>query len=293
MDLPLFFTLPLIGGFAFVTGFFLLRWRSARQDGQRLYYRAAVWGGLLTIAAVVIHLLCMRWSVYRQGFEWLYGAFLQPLLTAKDPPPLSSLQIRAHVALVCVYALLLGIGIPALSRGLLWAAGRGLMRVTGLNPWLVKLNLATITDPLERLLSRALVNAEAVQVTLSTGKVYVGYVLEALDPDLPTKFIKLQPLMSGQRSDSGQVHYTTFYDQILADFEANPATKAAADSFQVVIPVDKITTLSGFDLDAYVHFLAETESRIESKAADTDPASATAVAPWLALAVAAAALLRK
>ena len=38
MDLPLFFTLPLIGGFAFVTGFFLLRWRSARQDAQRLYY---------------------------------------------------------------------------------------------------------------------------------------------------------------------------------------------------------------------------------------------------------------
>lgn len=258
-----------------------------------MYYRAAVWGGLLTIAAVVIHLLFTGWSVYRQGFEWLYSAFLQPLLTAKDPPPLLSLQIRAHVALVCVYALLSGIGIPVLSRGLLWAARRGLMRVTGLNPWLVKLDLATITDPLERLLSRGLVNAEAVHVTFSTGKVYVGYVLEALHPDLPTKFIKLQPLMSGQRSDSGQVAYTTFYDQNLADFEANPATKAAADSFQVVIPVDKITTLSGFDLEAYVHFLAETESRIESKAVDTDPASATAVAPWLALAVAAAALLRK
>jgi len=132
-------------------------------------------------------------------------------------------------------------------------------------------------------------------VTLSTGKVYVGYVLEALDPDLPTKFIKLQPLMSGQRSDSGQVAYITFYDQTLADFEANPATKAATDLFQVVIPVDEITTLSGFDLDAYVHFLVETESRVESKAVDTAPATAATVAPWLALAlaVAVAALLRK
>jgi len=47
VDLPLFFTLPLIGGYAFVTSLWSLRWRSARQDSQRLYYRAAVYGILI------------------------------------------------------------------------------------------------------------------------------------------------------------------------------------------------------------------------------------------------------
>lgn len=44
MDLALFFVLPLIGAFAFATGFDLLRYRTGRQDSQRLYYQAAMIG---------------------------------------------------------------------------------------------------------------------------------------------------------------------------------------------------------------------------------------------------------
>lgn len=254
MDLPLFFTLPLIGGFAFVTGLWSLRWRSARQDSQRLYYRAAVCGVLLAAVVGVAHAVLLVWPAYRHGFEWLYASFLKPLFTTKDALPELSLTIRAHVALVCVYALAFGIvAPPILNRvGRLWRSGRD-SRVIA--------NLASITDPLELLLSRSLLNGEAIQVTLSTGKVYVGYVLEAPDPDLPTKFIKLQPLMSGQRGSDGQVDYTTFYDRILTDFEADPDTKAALDTFQQVVPVDKVVTLSGFNLDAYVHFLSDRQER--------------------------------
>lgn len=280
MDLPLFFTLPLIGGFAFATGFFLLRWRSARQDAQRLYYRAAVWGGVLSIVAAIVHgTLSWTWSLYAAGFEWLLSGFLQPLLTTKDTAP-ASLRIKSHVALVCVYALLLGICAPVMSAAVLRSARR--LRMS----WLVKLNFATITDPLESLLSSSLVNGEAIQVTLSTGKVYVGYVLEAPDPDLPTKFIKLQPLMSGQRGANGQVEYTTFYDKILMEFESNPTTKVAVESFQQVVPVDKVVTLSGFNLDAYVHFLAEHEERSDPspQSAGSSIGNFASATPWLLLA---------
>lgn len=254
MDLPLFFTLPLIGGFAFVTGLWSLRWRSARQDSQRLYYRAALWGVLLACVTATAHALLLLWPLYRHQYDWFYAAALKPLLTTKDVLPEHSLAIRAHVALVCMYALLIGILSPQiLNHTVAWVSRRSKQNRR------VRINLASITDPLELLLSRSLLNGEAIQVTLSTGKVYVGYVLAAPDPDLPTKFITLQPLMSGQRDGGGKVTYTTFYDQILADFETNPDTKDALDSFQQVLPVDKVVTLSGFNLDAYVRFLADRE----------------------------------
>lgn len=113
---------------------------------------------------------------------------------------------------------------------------------------------------MEFLLSRSLLNGEAIQVTLSTGKVYVGYVLAVPDPVLPTKFITLQPSMSGRRDGEGQVSYMTFYDEILMEFEANPDTRDALDLFQQVIPVGKVVTPGGFNLDAYVRFLAERHS---------------------------------
>ena len=280
MDLPLFFTLPLIGGFAFVTGLWSLRWRSARQDSQRLYYRAALWGVLLASVMAAVHTLLLLWPLYRHGFDWLNASALRPLFMTKDTLPDQSLTIRAHVAIVCVYALFIGIVAPPVWNG----AGSWLSKGSGRDRR-VRINQASITDPLELLLSRSLLNGEAIQVTLSTGKVYVGYVLAAPDPDLPTKFITLQPLMSGQRDSDGKVTYTTFYDQILTEFEADPATKDALDSFQQVIPVDKVVTLSGFNLDAYVRFLADRESENMDASAELAPGDAwsRASTPWLLL----------
>ena len=51
MDLALFFILPLIGGFAFATGFDLLRYSTGRQDSQRLYYQAAKIGVGISMSA--------------------------------------------------------------------------------------------------------------------------------------------------------------------------------------------------------------------------------------------------
>ena len=70
-----------------------------------------------------------------------------------------------------------------------------------------------------------------------------------------------------------EVNYTTFYDKILTEFEANPDTKDAVDSFQQVIPVDKVVTLSGFNLDAYVRFLAERPSEAPAQPHEIEPGS--------------------
>jgi hypothetical protein len=97
-------------------------------------------------------------------------------------------------------------------------------------------------------------------VTLSNSKVYVGSVLESLDPGSPAKYFKIQPWMSGHRGEDGMVQFNTFYDDILSAFQADPGKRAAVETFQLVIPIDKVLTASGFDVQAYERFLRERDA---------------------------------
>lgn len=63
--------------------------------------------------------------------------------------------------------------------------------------------------------------------------------------------------MSGHRSsETGKVDFNTFYDNILAGLGAEEAKRRAA-TFQLVIPIDKVVSASGFDFDAYEQFVLE------------------------------------
>ncbi|HEY4068365.1 MAG TPA: hypothetical protein VGM74_15800, partial [Burkholderiaceae bacterium] len=87
----------------------------------------------------------------------------------------------------------------------------------------------------------------------------------------PAKYFKIQPWMSGYRGADGTVTFNTFYDEILADFEADPAHEAAIETFQLVIPIDKVLTASGFDVQAYERFLEERDAGgADGAAAETD-----------------------
>ncbi len=79
--------------------------------------------------------------------------------------------------------------------------------------------------PLELLLKRAQDNGNTVAVTMSNGKVYVGYVLHLINPALPTQFIQILPTKSGYRDETDKSYrFTNFYtealDQIDKDFES-------------------------------------------------------------------------
>ncbi len=265
MDLTLFFVLPLIGGFAFVTKLSLLRYKTGREEAQRLYYRAALYGVVLAIAAALLHEAAQRWSgPYAAFTRNAIATVLLPLLekdrsTATLALSAPAQAIRVELAIVCIYAFMLGALAPLWNLALaladaLWVrvAPPPLRR-----SFLDQLNLRAITDQLEKLLAQSLFSASLVQVSLSNSKVYVGSVLESLDPGSPAKYFKIQPWMSGYRGDDGTVTFNTFYDEILADFEADPEHQAAIETFQLVIPIDKVLTASGFDVQAYERFLEE------------------------------------
>ena len=267
MDVAFFFVLPLIGGFAFATQFSLLRYGTGREESQRLYYRAALYGVIFTAAGVILHYAA------RVGFP-TYGAFIDnaaadivlPLLEKERGSMAGALsqaaaKTRVELAAVCIHAFILGALTPLWNQVLrlfdsLWTR---LPTATGQSrrSFLSALNRRAITDHLEGLLADALTAATPIQATLSNSKVYVGSVLESLDPASPAKYFKIQPWMSGHRSsDNGKVDFNTFYDTVLVGLDEEEAKRRAA-TFQLVIPIDKVVSASGFDFDAYEQFVLE------------------------------------
>jgi hypothetical protein len=76
--------------------------------------------------------------------------------------------------------------------------------------------------------------------------------------------------MSGHRgSDDGRVVFNTFYDEALDNIESDAEQQRVAATFQLVIPIDKIVSASGFDFGAYERFgLAEAE-RVTASVGET------------------------
>lgn len=264
MEVTLLFFLPLIGGFLFVEGSYFTRFKAARQETQRLYYKAAFWGVVFSAIGLVLHRSLLDRSVGYQGVAaYLSTSLVGPLFERTAGPntlPASpqSIAVRLDLAFACAWGLLLGALTPLLNAAVL-AVDRTWFHLVARRirrPSLISyINQRAITDQIEMLLTEALRDSSQVQVTLTTLKVYVGWVTKSVDPRGQEKFLRLQPSLSGYRSaDTGEVVFTTFYDEVL---DAYRTDRRKLRSYQIVIPIDKIVSASGFDLDAYTRFQAK------------------------------------
>lgn len=278
MDLALFFVLPLIGGFAFATGFDLLRYRTGRQDSQRLYYLAAMIGVLLALAGAALHLWLSTFAVYGFFIRDITANLVSPLLEKERSAgtlPISAIAqgLKVQAVFACLWGFALGVVTPIWNRGIRaldWAWTRLARR----RSFLDRLNLNAITDQMERLITASLINKTLVQVTLNNSKVYVGSVHESLNPASPAKYFKIQPWLSGQRSSKdGRVEFNTFYDTVLAAVDKSDPKGEVAASFQLVIPIDKVVTASGFSLQAYEQFEIERLGQEDPQESGLDPAA--------------------
>lgn len=263
MEISLFFVLPLISGFIFVSEFLPLRYRAARSETQRLYYYAALWGVVFSVLGGVIHYgLQAIWSKYATGIDVLYHGYLTPLLERPQSSSSASLSmkattIRADVLVICVWALLIGLLTPVWNltlRVIDYVLVRFFFKGNAAKAPLRALNRRAITDEIELLLAEAAPSQSPIQVTLSNSKIYVGTVIESRDPASTLESFRLQPMMSGYRDkDNGTVEYNTFYSNVLNALGAG-TNSVLARSFQIAIPLDKVVMISGFDLGAFNTF---------------------------------------
>ena len=166
---------PLLGGFLLVSLWYPLRYWIQRQEGYRLIFAASIAGGfLLSIAQLLL-------------FFFDDTTFAKPILTWWQ----SFLPVRNSA--VGVLAFLLSI--------VFWGSLELFCRlIPALRPNAVRRRYINASgDAFEQMLFRALETQEAVSVTLSTNKVYVGRVITSFNLVRGVESIRLSLDQSGYR----------------------------------------------------------------------------------------------
>jgi len=114
----------------------------------------------------------------------------------------------------------------------------------------------------ERLIYRAIKQSSLLQVTMSNGKVYVGYVIRTIDPEAERTELRMLPVLSGYRDDTGTVIFKNKYRHVLnilsdefleidcinTDEDMDDAGLA---DFEIVLPYGEIRHSSLFDYLIY------------------------------------------
>lgn len=71
-------------------------------------------------------------------------------------------------------------------------------------------------DLLIRTLWRAITKGKLLQVTLKSGKVYIGLPLASMDPSTPSSWLRIVPIASGYRDKNRQTYVpTTYYGELI------------------------------------------------------------------------------
>lgn len=243
MDVAVLLLLPLVGGYLFSNSCNLTRYLASREEGHRLYFRAAFWGFALFLLAIFLR----QWlkadlDTYRAA-ETNFRAWVTPYM--KDAEKGYTFDLTA----AAVGSLLLAFPVAKVVNLFCW---RG---------W--ALAKAIRHDDFERLLNEAVERTIPIALTMKSRKVYVGFVMQTFDPSRDRKWIKILPLVSGYRdSTTLRMQFVTNYRDAYGAVEpqdpaaplAPPLGHLAPKDFGIVLPVDNIESANLFDLIAYKSF---------------------------------------
>lgn len=117
-------------------------------------------------------------------------------------------------------------------------------------------------DRLENHLTPAPGGAKQVCVTLTTGKVYVGFSFETPDPSDKNESFTILPVASGRRNKEHEMKLTTAYESALKGLEhieADESDEISEEKIQealgvITISVDKLVTVKDFSWDVWKSF---------------------------------------
>ena len=235
MDISLtpFFVLPIIAGFKFVNEWEVTRYKISREDGHRLYFKAAMSGFFICSVLYV----CL-WGLLEARFV---GEYLSELIRSFG----KTSDIGAEDLLLTT---------------LLLSVPSGFVFPKAMN-WFVDedkyFREILENNELESVLVRALDQESMVMVSMGDGKVYVGFVYKTWDPSLgPKIYVDMIPVVSGYRSEGHRVVFTTFYENVYA-FSDKVRDDFDFESFSITLPVADIKSIRLFDFDAYDQFQSE------------------------------------
>lgn len=264
--------IPLLSGYLFVTTWFRTSYQIKRDNSQKIYFRAAFWG--LWLFALSFGIATFFRSELQPFLKFMNLWREQIILTDGE-----ALQVNLIFWLLCLGGtLLLGMiagfilnWITALfstplafyyflfkdrklsfseKAKLFWYKPYQNAKMSE-----VKKAIHGFNSEIEIILFRALELGMPVSIT-TVGKVYVGYVVGSIEAEPKRESLRVLPVISGYRSkDTMKVTFTTFYDSVYQQFNANPKLKHLHPIlFELVIPESEIKSINLFDVKAYLEF---------------------------------------
>lgn len=233
--------LPLIAGYLYVSGSKRVKYKYSREEGHRLYFRIAFYGVCLFIASAVLAALLNWWVSHYCWYRSTQAFAIEMIRPILKEPDKASSQLAFFV--ICVLTMALGLLAAFVSNRVFVGKTRDAL-----------LEAAAEND-LEQLLLVAHIEEKPISITLTSSKVYVGYVLHTPEPRSDRRVVALLPYMSGYRKKTGKVVFTTFYDEIYAE-RAKERDDEESNDFRLILPIDKFMSVSFFDVQTYAVFNA-------------------------------------
>ena len=219
------FLIPTLGGYWFLTHLNFTRYGALRDSGYHVFFRAAIAGGFLAALARLVVLL-LNYSLPQAGEIWeLYAPF-----------PHSG---------TAVLSVLLGVVLPFIGNRFYSQeeAARRIARESG--------------DLIELIISESIEEQKLVEISLRSGKSYIGFALESGITRQGESDIALIPTASGYRNkDTQELEITNHYAPVVQ--ESLQSSSIAPDlvlrDFQVVLPMSEIISARVFDPEVYERF---------------------------------------
>ena len=251
MDLAAVFLLSLLGGYCFAYVWRVTAFTTKRLEGHHLYFRAALWGTMFFAIALALRLMLIGNSPQYQNFELALVDYLRPALKGEPGLTVTAQTRRVEWVVTTIYSLLLGTVSSAL-----------LNQVTP-RRWALKRSVS----PFYSLLLEAQQEGNPVSLTLNTGKVYIGLLVETLDPIREPVAVTLLPLFSGNRDAEGRVNLTTDYESLYLSFSRGRGAQLGLPAdwlsqFDLAIRADDIVTATPFSPAIYAEFNPDWNRRV-------------------------------
>ena len=210
--------IPAIGGYWFLTHWNYTRYRAARDSGYHVLFRSA-FAGLVLFGLAYSIVLLLNHLTPQFGSRW------------DDYVPIPH---SAPAAL----SVLLGFLLP-IPLNWVYGAERAAQKAA-----------KSSGDLVELLIAESIADQKPVELSLKSGKSYIGLALESGIERSGESDIALVPLASGYRDETThELRITTYYSPVIG--RALRRWKLTYEDFRIVIPKPEIVSARLFFPEAY------------------------------------------
>lgn len=222
------FLIPTLGGYWFLTHLHFTSYGALRDSGYHVFFRAAIAGGVLAAIARAI-VLCLNHHFPQVSETWQSYALFPYSGTA-------------------ALSVLLGFVLPLAGNQFYSQekAARRMARESG--------------DLIELLISESIEEQKVVEISLRSGKSYIGFALESGITRQGESDIALIPIASGYRNkDTQELEITNDYARVILESldDPSPSPSLVYKDFQIVIPMSEIVSARIFYFEVYQQFQQE------------------------------------